>query len=123
MTESYIVKEVVDNISVEQSHPSWGSFDVLAEYSSNSRWINVPYDLFFKFILLESEALQIYLDKHNFKNWEEIIKDLNELEYDWKVNMVKYMDRYYSKKHFNLLPRLNIDSSLNKFDDDDEDDE
>ena len=120
----YTVKQVRDNVTVHPTHPTAGTFDVLAEYNSDVRWISVPYDLFFKWALSNSKTLELYIEKHKLKTWEDIIKDLNELEYDWNANMVKYMDKYYAKRLFKLLPQYNADNLGDKFMNDfDEDDD
>ena len=118
---SYILKEIRDNVGIEQNHPSFSTFDILAERDGITKWLSIPHELYFPWALKESKQLELYIEKHNFKDWEEAIEDLNSLEYDWNKNMSRYVERYYPKRLFDILPEYFPDKFDNQFNDLDDD--
>ena len=118
----YTIKELRDNIGIDKDHPSFATFDVLTEYKGDTRWLSVPHELYFPWALMDSQTLQDYIEKRNFKNWEDAIKDLTELEYDWLTQMTKYIEKYYPKKEYEILPRYNPDKLNGQLEFDDDDD-
>lgn len=125
MKTGYTVIEIRNNIDLKREHKIFATFDILAQLDGTKKWISIHYDTFFTWALLDSESLQRYIDGKNFPSWKEVIIDLTELDYDWNKQMERYMDSYYSKKLFLVLPEYNADN-LNpfiSFDGDDDDDE
>lgn len=116
----YKVKEIRDNVGISKDHSSFSTFDVLTELDGNSKWISVPHELYFPWALMDSKKLQEYMDKKDFKNWEEAIKDLTELDYDWTAQMTRYIERNYAKRQFPALPYFNPDKEDGDHEDEDE---
>ena len=125
MKTGYKVVEVRNNIESKREHKLFSTFDIFVQLEENRKWISIHHDSFFTWALLDSNNLQHYIESKNFPSWKEVIQDLTELEYDWKKEMGRYMDSYYSKKLFNALPEYNADNlnPFTSFDGDDDDDD
>jgi len=115
---TYTLKEIRDNIGIDKNHPSFSTFDVLAETNGIKKWLSIPHELYFPWALKESKQLCNYIEKHNFKTWEDAIEDLNSLDYDWNKNMSRYVDKYYPKRLFDILPEYSPDKLGNQIEDD-----
>ena len=81
----------------------------------------MQYTEYFVWAMHESKKLELYIESKNFGNWDDAIIDLTELNYDWNVEMARYMEDMYPKKIFLVLPKYKAED-LNSFLDDDEDD-
>ena len=115
----YTIIDIKDNIGAEANNPSADTFDVLAEYEGIKKWISIEHTSYFVWAMHDSNKLELYIESRNFKNWEEAIQDLTELNYDWKHEMAKFMESQYPKKIFLVLPIYEA-TDLQDFDDDDE---
>lgn len=118
----FIVKEFKDNVGLDVSNPSYYTFDIYAELDGTSKWLSVPYELFFPWIIRESKTLEKYIDNHKFKNWEDVILDLNSLDYNWNKNLAAYIEKFYHKKLFDILPTYCPETFDDLHNDEDDDD-
>ena len=117
----YTVIEVRDNVGIERNNASSDTFDVLVEFHGHKKWISIEHTSFFVWAMHESKNLELYIESRNFRNWEEAIQDLTELNYDWSAEMAKYMESQYPKKIFIVLPIYKADDLNDYLDEDDED--
>ena len=123
MKNTYVIKEIRDNVDVKPNHPSFGTFDVLAEYNGVVKWVSVHHEEYFPWAIEDSANLQAYIAKKKFKTWEDAVKDLSELDYNWFAQMTRYVEEFYKKDTFLALPQYNLNPFADDFDDFDEDDE
>lgn len=116
----YKIKEIKDNTKVDRDNPSYCTFDVLVEYDGKTKWISVQHTDYFVWAMLDSKSLESYIENKNFKNWDDTIEDLSELNYDWDKEMIRYLEKFYPKRVFMILPEYDADSfDIFDFDEDD----
>jgi len=123
MAQGYFIKEIRDNVGVDEKHPTSCSFDVLVEYDGKAKWISIQHTDYFVWAMMDSKKLELYIDNRNFKDWDCAIQDLTELNYDWNAEMVRYLDKKYPKRLFQVLPEYNSDKLGDSFDDWDDDED
>lgn len=121
MATKYSIIEIKDNAGTDAKNSSYSTFDVLAEFEGNKKWISVEHGSFFVWAMHDSKKLELYIESKNFRDWDSAILDLTELNYDWKHEMGRYMEDQYPKKIFVVLPKYKAED-LNDFLDDDDDD-
>jgi hypothetical protein len=115
----YILEEIRYNLELENSHPSFFTFDVLTNLDGDKRWLSVPYELYFEWVMKENESLGKYINQPKFKNLRQVIKDLIDLEFDFNESITKYIHAFYTYKIFKSLPTYNPDKFFEQDDDDD----
>jgi len=118
---TYTLKEIRDNIQLDRDNPSYCTFDVLTELDGESKWLSIPYDLYFEWASSDNENLSKYINKPEFFDYHKVIEDLLELGFDFKTSLLKYITSCYRASVFKKLPGYNPDNFFELGDDEDED--
>ena len=105
----YTLLELRCNSNVNHDHPSFGTFDVLIQLNTEAagnltKWVSIPHELFFDFIVSYDTQLNAYITKCDYANWEMCIDDLIELGYDFTPAMLGYMKMWYEPFVFSSMP-------------------
>lgn len=111
----YKIIEIRDNSNLDRDNPSFYTFDVLTELDGERKWLSIPYELYFQWIEKTDAKLTGYIKKINLKNEVEIIKNLVELELDFKETMISYIQTLYSEIVFKKLPTYNPDKFFDHY--------
>lgn len=120
---NYKIKELRSNTELNYNDPSFCTFDVLTELDGESKWLSIPYELYFEWSSQNNSGLAKYINKPEFKTHKDIILDLNELGFDFKESMLDYINNFYSKNIFEKLPTYDPDKFYGLLEDEDNDDE
>lgn len=117
---AYKLIEIRENSNLEQNSPSYYTFDVLTELDGEMKWLSIPYELYFQWVEENNENLYNYIKKINFKNDIQIIKDLEELGFNFGESLLGYITKFYSESIFKKLPTYDPDKLFdhNFFEDD-----
>lgn len=117
---SYNLIEIRENSSLENSNPSCYTFDVLTELDGERKWLSIPYELYFKWVEQSNKKLDDYIKKINFENDVQIIKELEELGFNFAESLLVYITQFYSPNVFKKLPNYDPDKFQDFFEDDDD---
>jgi hypothetical protein len=107
---TYIIKELRDNVDLDIKNPSFGTFDVLVHLDDNTKWLSIPYELYFEWSSKNNEKLMNYINQPKFTNFHQVIRDLKDLEYDFEKYLLQYIEKFFSPQIFKNLPSYNPDS-------------
>lgn len=118
---AYTIKELRDNIELEEDNPSFCTFDVLTELEGESKWLSIPYDLYFDWASQNNDSLAKYINKPEFKNHHDIISDLIELGFSFEESMLNYIENFYTRSVFKKLPTYDPDKFFGFMEEDDDD--
>lgn len=120
----YKISEFRTNTYLEKSHPSFYTFDVLTELiaEGEEKWLSIPYEMYFEWVLINNEKLTEYIKKREFHHHLELIKDLEEIGFNFEKSVAEYIHKYYPPQIFIMLPyyfpdelNINDENSLDNF--------
>jgi hypothetical protein len=119
---AYQLIEIRENSNLEDDNPSCYTFDVLTELDGERKWLSIPYELYFQWVEQSNKKLDGYIKKINFNNDVQIIKDLEELGFNFALSLSEYIHQFYSESIFKKLPNYDPDKFFDyDFFEDDED--
>lgn len=119
---AYQLIEIRENSNLEHDNPSCYTFDVLTELDGERKWLSIPYELYFQWVEQSNKKLDDYIKKINFDNDVQIIKELEELGFNFAASLSEYIHSLYSESVFKKLPNYDPDKFFDHdFFEDDED--
>jgi hypothetical protein len=102
----YKILELRKNIDLNKNHPSFYTFDVLVTLikENEEKWLSVPYEMYFEWVLKNNKKLSKYIEKREFAHHLHLLSDLDEIGFKFEESLMEYINIYYPENIYLMLP-------------------